>query len=312
MKAHNYALLLLAVPGPVSAQSTREESGAVPAGLVGIAPDETGAHAKTRHATHFVGERTTPQIGMSVEVEDAARGPISAAGKATAGSASYAMSLVNVRPDWVKGDLTGEADGLSVFVRQSRGDTAAILANVAVRDGFATTLESLTYSVDSQNRQQRAVRTQLGVVNPRDGSEYGLAILAERGMGLSAGIRVAASPPGSWKRYLEAVDNSGKVVAAIAGDDGGMESNNFRPQQDLSGTLGAHDRRFSATYSALMVLAPIPFGQLPICYNGAGAGTLAYVGDARDSVKRWHQQIVSGGGSQSVYVQCDGTQWLAF
>lgn len=75
-------------------------------------------------------------------------------------------ALINIRPDWVKSTLTGEADGLSVFVRQARSDAAAFLANVGIRSGFAATLESYTFAANDVGAPSGGVRTQLGVVKP--------------------------------------------------------------------------------------------------------------------------------------------------
>ncbi len=313
MRTEAARLIVMAVsacaPVAVTAQTTPGDD---PAGWLDLPPDATGARTRLRHFARFEGERSAPQIGMSVEIADAAHGPASAAGISTAATASYALSLVDVRPDWASSDIAGEADGLSVFVRQSRGDTAAILSNVAVRNGYAATLESVTFAADGHKQPQRAVRTQLGVVNARDGGEYGLVLQAEQGDKLSAGIRVAATRAGTWSRYFEAIDSDGRTVAAISGKDGAVESDSFAPWQDFSGSLGTPGRRFATTYSAVVALSAAPFASLPACHGGQGAGTIAYVGDARDAAQRWHQAVTSGGGHQRIYVQCDGTQWLAF
>jgi hypothetical protein len=280
-------------------------------GLVNIAPDGTGSTTQKRNCVILSGTRRAAQIAHTIEVSDSANGPPSGPGISTADSASYALSLVNVRPGWHTSTIAGEADGLSVFVRQAQGDTAAILSNVGVRSGFAATLESYTFAADAAGQPVRAVRTQLGVVNPRDGGEFGLVLQAADGDRLSAGMRIASLGKSTWENYLEAVSPSGETVAAIRGEDGAIVAGDLLPTADLRKTLGSPRARYTATYTQVLQLAEAPFARLPKCGDGAGGGTLAYMSDADKLPTDWGQKINTGGGKHRVFVKCDGTAWTA-
>lgn len=280
-------------------------------GLVNIAPDGTGTTARERDCVVLSGTRKAAQVGRTIEISDGAHGPASGPGISTADSASYALSLVNVRPGWPDSTLSGEADGLSVFVRQAKGDAAAFLANVGIRSGFAATLESYTFSANDTGHPVRAVRTQLGVVNSRDGGEYGLVLQAADGKQLSAGMRIASVGDATWKNYLEAVSPTGETVASIRGSDGAIVGGDLLPTADLRKTLGTPQARYAATYSQVLQLAEAPFAGLPRCGGGVGGGTLAYLSDARKAPTSWGQAIPGGGGTYKVFVKCDGNGWTA-
>lgn len=281
-------------------------------GLVDIAPDGTGATTPLRDCIVFSGNRKAAQIGRTIEVSDAARGPSSGPGISTAASGSYALSLVNIRPGWPKSALTGEADGVSIFVRQTKGDTAAILTNVGVRDGFATTLESHSFAANDQGQPVRGVRTQLGVVNPRDGGEYGLVLQASEGNKLSAGLRIASLNKANWKNYFELIDPDGNAAMYVRADNGAMIGQDIAPASDLTNRVGSPESRYSDVYSRIVHLAPTNFAGLPPCGNGQGAGSIAFVQDLRDKISTWGQAVKAGGGRYKSYVKCDGERWMSF
>ena len=296
----------------VELECDNQRSSSRAGGLVGIAPDGLGATTKARECVTLSGKRRAAQIAPTIEVNDAAIGPESGPNMATADSASYALSLVNVRPDWAASKLTGENDGMSIFVRQGQGDAAALLTNVGVRHGFAATLESFTFSADQAGRPIRAVRTQLGVVNARDGGEFGLLLQAEHGADLSAGLRIASLGTATWKNYLEIVSPTGELVTAFRGADGAMVSGDLLPTKDLRKTVGSPTSRYAATYTQVLKLDPVLFGRLPPCADGQGEGTLAYVSDAAAAPTVWGQAITKGGGTNRIFVKCDGSRWAAF
>jgi hypothetical protein len=280
--------------------------------LVSIAPDGTGATTEQRHCVILSGIRKAAQIGQTIEISDAAAGPNSGAGISTADSGSYALSLVNVRPNWAESALTGETDGLTIFLRQSQGDTAAILANVGVRTGFAATLESYTFAADNQGRAARGVRTQLGVVNPRDGGEYGLVLQAEDGDQLSAGLRIASIKKAGWKNYVEMIDRNGEAVFYVRADDSAIVGHDLLPATDLKNAIGASDKRYVHVHTEILDLSGTAFARLPECNDGKGAGSIAFVTDVRDRIRNWGQVISTGGGKQKSFVKCDGDKWTAF
>lgn len=280
-------------------------------GLIDIAPDGTGSTTQERDCVVLSGTRKAAQIARTIEVSDRASGPSSGPGISTADSASYALSLVNVRPDWSTSAIAGEADGLNVFVRQARGDAAAILSNVGIRTGFAATLESYTFAADAAGQPKRGVRTQLGVVNPRDGGEFGLILQGADGDRLTAGLRIMTLGNATWHNYLEAIDPEGKTVAAIRGSDGAIIAGDLLPTADLRKTLGSPRARYTATYTQVLQLAEAPFASLPKCGGGTGGGTLAYMSDAEKVPTAWGQRINAGGGKHRIFVKCDGTGWTA-
>lgn len=281
-------------------------------GLVDIAPDGTGATTPLRDCIVFSGNRKAAQIGRTIEISDAAQGPSSGRGISTADSGSYALSLVNIRPDWPKSALTGEADGMSIFVRQAKGDTAAMLANVGVRDGFAATLESHSFAANDKGQPVRGVRTQLGVVNPRDGGEYGLVLQASEGSELSAGLRIASLNKANWKNYFELIDQDGNAALYVRANNGAMIGKDIAPISDLKSRIGSPQSRYSDVYSQIVHLAPTNFADLPPCGNGEGAGSIAFVQDLSDKISAWGQRVKIGGGRYKSYVKCDGDKWMSF
>ena len=291
-----------------SAQHGSSRSG----GLVNIAHDGTGATTPLRDCIIFSGNRKAAQIGRTIEITDAAQGPSSGPGISTASSGSYALSLVNIRPDWPKSTLIGEADGMSIFVRQAKGDTAAMLANVGIRDGFAATLESYSFAANDQGQPVRGVRTQLGVVNSRDGGEYGLVLQASEGKGLSAGLRIASLNKANWKNYFELIDQDGNAALYVRADNGAMIGKDIAPTSDLKSRIGSPQSRYNDVYSRIFHLAPTNFADLPLCGNGEGAGSIAFVQDLRDKINTWGQKVKIGGGRYKSHVKCDGEKWMSF
>ena len=281
-------------------------------GLIGIAPDGNGTTALTRTCAALIGSRTSAQVAHAIEVSDGGTGPASAPGEATAASASYALSLVNVRPSWTVSGLTGEANGISVFLRQASSDTAAFLANLGVRSGFAATLESYTFSADERGDPIRAVRTQLGVVNSRDGGEFGLLAIAADGDDLTAGIRVADSPKGRWRNALEVIDAKGATVAAVRARDGAIFAGDVAPIQDRGSDLGSPSRRFATTHTQILDLGVSRFADLPPCVDDVGGGVIAFVGDVRFTPVAWNEAVTQGGGSARTFVRCDGKAGVPF
>jgi hypothetical protein len=283
-----------------------------PGGLVGMAPDALCSATRNRDQILLSGTRSSAQIGRSIEVSDAAIGPASGPGISTAANASYALSLINVRPDWSSSGLTGESDGLNIFLRQSRGDTAGLLSNVGVRDGFAATLESYTFAADVRGNAVRGVRTQLGVVNPRDGGEFGLIVQAADGAGLSAGLRIASLGGASWKNYLEAISPSGEAVATIRGSDGAIVAGDLLPTTTLRKSIGTPDHRYAATYTQVLQLGETAFAKLPACGRGSGGGAIAMLADSPKAGTVWGQVVSGGGGAYKTFVKCDGAHWTTF
>ncbi len=297
---------------PCAIPEVQDGSDSRAGGLIGVAPDGNGTTAQSRTCIALIGRRKTAQVAQTIEVSDGANGPDSGPGLSTADSASYALSLVNVRPRWERSQLQGESNGLSVFVRQAKSDAAAILANVGAREGFATTLESYTFAADEHGKPVRAVRTQLGVVNSRDGGEFGLLAIAEDGEHLSAAVRAADSGHANWRNYFEAVNSSGAPVAYIRGRDGAFIGGDVAPLEDRSHDLGAASRRYAATHTQILDLGTSRFADLPPCGSGSGAGAIAFVDDARTAPKAWGEVVEDGGGLAKTFVKCDGRAWRAF
>jgi hypothetical protein len=189
-------------------------------GLNRLAPDNLSSLAKKHEIAILTGSRTTPMIAHNIELNDDQTGPVSRRGVSTASSASYGLSIIGKRPSWNTSSITGEMDGLSVFMRQANGDTASILSNVGVRSGYAATLESSTYSMDSTGAVIRGVNTQIGVVNPRDGGEYGFIANAANHTNLTAAFRAANLGTANWADFFQAVNSSGTVLSRVDGNGG--------------------------------------------------------------------------------------------
>lgn len=182
-----------------------------------MAPDNLSSRTNWHELHTLSGSRTTPMIGHDIDIDDGQSGPPSRAGANTANSASYGLSIVGMRPSWNTSAITGEMDGLSVFLRQARGDTAALLANIGVRSGYAASLESHTYSMDRTGGIIKGVNVQIGVVNPRDGGEYGFVANGVKGAGLTSAFRAQATGPASWTDFFTGLNSSGEVLARITG-----------------------------------------------------------------------------------------------
>jgi len=274
---------------------------------------DRSATVASRECVRVDKPRSGAVAARKIEVMDSAVGPESTSFTSTAGSATYALSLVNIRPDWVGSKLTGETDGLSILTRQGLGDTAALLANVGIRRGFAATIESYTFSVAANGATDRGVRTQIGVVNARDGGEYGAVLLAEHGKDLLTGLRIASAAGSSnWKKFLEFVSPSGEALLTVTGNDGAIIAGDIQPRQKNQFSLGTAQAPYASVSAGRLNLPETPFARLPTCAKGSAAGTIAFVSDAPLPLTTFGQRINAGGGSYRIFVKCDGNGWTGF
>jgi hypothetical protein len=187
------------------------------AGLTGFPDDGSGSLQNGQINVTLSGSRTTAQIGYGINISDGQSGPPSSNGVNTAPSASYGLSVVGIRPTWNTSSITGEMDGHNIFLRQAMGDCAGILCNVGVRSGFASFAESYTFSADASGNPINGVRTQIGVVNPRDGGSFGFSAIAENSSNTAA-FRAQSDGSATWTHAFEIVNSSGSVIGYIGGD----------------------------------------------------------------------------------------------
>lgn len=273
-------------------------------GLIGIAPDGNNTKTARRFAVSLSGTRTKAKVAQTIEVTDGQTGPASAAGVPTPDSASYALSLVNVRPNWNTAGTTGEADGMNIFIRQASGDSAGILSNILVRSGFAATLESYTGSADAAGAVIKAVNIQAGVVNPRDGGEYGYIAQATNGTNLTAGFTSLETGSATWGNAFQHVNAAGQTIWYVRAADGAMIGGSVAPRIDAGADLGAPSLRFNSAYLRQAKFSTYTVAQLPAA--SGNAGLRAVVSDANATT---FNSIVAGGGSNTVPVFSDGTDW---
>lgn len=273
-------------------------------GLIGIAPDGNSTKTARRFAVSLSGTRTKAKVAQTIEVTDGQTGPASAAGVPTPDSASYALSLVNVRPNWNTAGTTGEADGMNIFIRQASGDSAGILSNILVRSGFAATLESYTGSADATGAVIKAVNIQAGVVNPRDGGEYGYIAQATNGTDLTAGFTSLETGSATWGNAFQHVNAAGQTLWYVRAADGVMIGGSVAPRIDAGADLGAPSLRFNAAYLRQIKLSTYTVVQLPAA--SGNAGLKAIVSDANATT---FNSVVAGGGSNTLPVFSDGTDW---
>lgn len=288
----------------IPARKLRYNNPALPGGLFGT--DDGMSLTNQVEVYSLTGTRTKAWIGRTIVVDDNSTAP--AAGPDTA---SYGLSIYAQRPNWNTSSITGELDPINIVVRQANGDTAGILSNILTRNGFGATLESYTGTADATGAPTKAVNTQLGVSNSRDGTNYGLVVQSVLGTGLNAGIRIASSSGSSWANYLEMIGSSGSTAAYIRGSDAAFIGGSVVPMVSLGANVGAPTNIYAGTYTRNLTLDMQVFASLPAC-NSSSNGTIAYISDASAAITAWGQVVTAGGGSNRAYVSCNGTNWRAF
>ena len=302
-------------PGTVRTQgATVSDNGnpTLPGGL--NFPNDSVSWASQVDNYTLTGTRTVAQIGRYINLTDGQVGPASGPMMPTPGSASYGLSITGYRPDWQTSGITGEMNGMSIVLRQASSDSAAMLSNIGIRDGFAATIESITSAMDVNAVATKAVRTQLGVANPRDNAYYGLLLSAEVGTNLTAGLRIYSSAPGAtWANYVEVADVTGALVFHIRSSDGAAFTKTVAPQSQYGGNLGAPGLEYDTYYGKLMRLTPLPYVTLVSVRpcNASNIGTVARVSDASAAITTFNQIVSAGGGANTAMLTCDGANWRA-
>lgn len=276
-------------------------------GLIGLAPDGNSTKAAVRQTVSLTGSRTKAKVGLGIEMTDNQSGPASAAGISTADSASYGLSIVNYRPNWNTSGATGETDGINIFIRQASSDAAGLLSNILTRSGFGATLESYTGSADSAGAVVKAVNVQLGVVNSRDGGEYGLIAQATTGTSLSAGISIRESGSATWSRAFEVVNAASSTKWYVRAADGAMFGGTVLPIADAGANIGDASLRYDAAWCRRLYTSPYSVSQLPSASGNQSAR--AMVTDSTVAASGNFGAVVAGGGSNAVPVYSDGTNW---
>lgn len=197
---------------------------ATPGGL--ISGSDTISMSNQFITTNLTGTRTKAQIAHTIIVNDGQTGPQSSPTNPTPASASYGLSIVNIRPGWSNSGITGEINGQSTFLRQGNSDVAGALYNIGVRNGFAAVHEALTFGSDDNGNLVKAVRIQTGVINNRDGGEFGFLTNAEKGTNLNTGVMVQSTPGSgaSWQNLYKGLNPDGVRVFSVTGITGAIHS----------------------------------------------------------------------------------------
>ena len=79
----------------------------------------------------------------------------------------------------------------------------------------------LHFFADNAGGVVKGVRTQIGVVNARDGGEYGISLIAENGRNAAA-LRVQQNNSAIWNDAFQIVNASGSIIARIRAADGAI------------------------------------------------------------------------------------------
>ena len=271
-------------------------------GLFGL--NDGISKTNTVEAHTLSGTRDKAWIGKTITVDDGCTAP--ASGPATA---SYGLSVYMQRPNWNTSSITGEMDGLNITLRQANGDSAGILSNILTRNGFGATIESYTGSADNTGATLKAVNVQIGVVNSRDGGEYGFVAQSVVGTGLSAGFRAVSTSGTSWDNYYEAVNAAGQHVFFVDGPTEATFTKSVVPITQYGGNLGAPSLEYDVAYMRALKLVPRNFSSLPAA--SGNAGMVARITDAAAAITTFNQIVSAGGGSNTALVTSDGTNWRA-
>lgn len=277
-------------------------------------PGDSASLSSQMDVVTLLGERSKAQIARAINLQDGQTGPQSGPNNPTAETGSYGLSITGYRPNWVTSKMTGEMDGISVLLRQSSSDTAALLSNVGVRDGFAATIESMTFAADANGSPFKAIRAQLGVANPRDNSYVGLGLAAEAGQDLNAGLLIYSSTPSSsWLKYIHVTDPKSTDVFYIRGSDGTTFTRSIVPIAALATNVGAPQQEYDTFYGRFMKLLPVNYEAVSTAHpcSPANVGFVARIYDAAAPITSFNQIISAGGGNNSALITCDGDSWRA-
>lgn len=272
--------------------------------LIGPSPDGNSTKTYQYRRYNLTGSRTNAQIGECIVIYDDQNGPLSGPSTPTPDSASYALSLVNVRPNWNTTTKTGEVDGLNIFLRQGGSDAAGILSNIGATNGFACTGESYTFDADAAGAPVKAVNLQWGVANGRDGLFFGYLAQAATGTGLTAAFSARETGTATWANAYEYINAAGTTLWYVRGSDGAIVGGSVQPRVDAGADLGSNSFRFNAAYVRQVRFSPFTVSQLPSA--ASNAGLRAFVSDATATT---FASIVAGGGANNVPVYSDGTNW---
>lgn len=273
-------------------------------GLIGPVPDGNGSKTYRYHEFSLSGTRTSAVIGQCLVLKDAQAGPTSAAGISTANSASYVQSLVNIANNWNTSGLAGERDGQNIFIRQASSDAAGILCNVGVRSGFAVFAETYTFMADAAGTPTKAVNTQIGVINSRDGGEYGVIAHAAIGANLVAGFLALESGSATWADWFKAVRADGTVMANIRGSDGAFVGGSLVPRIDRGAQIGTGALAYANVYTSAVTYIDSGFAGLPAA--ASALGQLRFIANGSGAVGT----AITAAGSTPMLVWSDGTNWM--
>jgi len=273
-------------------------------GLIG--ENDTISKSAKKDILTLSGTRTKAQIAHTIQLLDDQTGPESGPSTFTPQSASYGLSVFGYRPDWNVVGRTGEMDGINILLRQSNSDAAAILSNVGARSGFACFSESYTFSADVSGAVIKAINTSIGVVNSRDGGEYGFNVQSNAGTGLTAAFRAAHNPGSSFTDWFQGVDESGTVLARIRAADGAYIGGSLTPRVDGGAQIGAATLRYANVYAIGYSQSVLTFADLASRIPPAGMTARYVISDCNTAT---FGNAAAGGGTNVVPVWWSVSDW---
>lgn len=280
------------------------DSPSIDGGLIG--ENDTISKSAKKDILTLSGTRTKAQIAHTIQLLDDQTGPESGPSTFTPQSASYGLSIFGIRPNWNTSGKTGEMDAINVFLRQANSDAASILSNVGTRSGFGCFAETYTFSADSSGAVIKAINTSIGVVNSRDGGEYGFNVQSNAGTGLTAAFRAAHNPGSSFTDWFQGVDESGNVLARIRAADGAYIGGSLTPRVDGGAQIGAPTLRYANVYAIGYSQSVLTFADLASRTPPAGMTAHYVISDCNTAT---FGAAAAGGGSNIIPVFWNGSSW---
>ncbi|SMH36059.1 hypothetical protein [Mesorhizobium australicum] len=238
------------------------------------------ADAAIKISGELTEEHTTAKSLLHLQQVNSGSGAES--GPARAGYTFSAAAFKAGYPSTAAAD--GEIDTTLLTFRQVNGDAAAILGNGAIINGFAAFAEATTQSVDPVSfAAKHQMQIQIGVVNDRDGGEYGYNAAKTVGEGGTAFYGFSNAPAG-WDYGLR-LAHKGKNQVLQRTSDAALilfefdNPANYVTMKVASGVLTIADSGGAIVSPA----SPVPVNYTPTATASSGTITTSSV------LGRWTQ-----------------------
>lgn len=123
------------------------------------------------------------------------------------GTAQIGLNINHQKTNYLTTTAVGEIDGLYVTVRQGGpgSDVGGLLVDVGnTGNGFSAILEGVAAQMaPTTGATQRAVRAQMGSLNPQSSAYTGLMLQAQTGVSTQALLINDIPGQGSWTNFIE-------------------------------------------------------------------------------------------------------------